>query len=29
MRRTQIYLDDEIYEILKKRALFSGRALPR
>ena len=26
MRRTQIYLDDEIYEILKKESLILGKS---
>ncbi|MGC8555318.1 MAG: ribbon-helix-helix protein, CopG family [Candidatus Acidulodesulfobacterium sp.] len=26
MRRTQIYLDDEIYEILKKESLVEGKS---
>ena len=26
MRRTQIYLDDEIYEILKKESLIAGKS---
>ena len=26
MRRTQIYLDDEIYEILKKESLMAGKS---